>query len=120
MFNIFHFTGKLREAQGEPEEALASYKNALAVDATHVDSKVRLGALLRERGGKHSLPVARSYLAEALQAEPTHEEAWLQMGLLHKAEGHTQEAIGCFQAAVQLEQSSPVVPFSSIFPALSW
>ncbi|KAG0557985.1 hypothetical protein KC19_11G170800 [Ceratodon purpureus] len=112
--------GKLHEAQGQPEEALASYKNAVAVDATDVDSKVRLGALLRERGGKHSLPVARSYLAEALQAEPTHEEAWLQMGLLHKAHGHTQEAIDCFEAAVKLEQSSPVVPFSSILPALSW
>ncbi|XP_024360394.1 protein NPG1 isoform X1 [Physcomitrium patens] len=113
-------TGKLHEAQEHLEEALASYKNALAVDATHVDSKVRLGALLRERGSKHSLPVARSYLAEALQADPTHEEAWLQMGLLHKAEGHTQEAIECFQAAVQLEQTSPVVPFSSILPALAW
>lgn len=118
--NMFHSTGKLHEAQEHLEEALASYKNALAVDATHVDSKVRLGALLRERGSKHSLPVARSYLAEALQADPTHEEAWLQMGLLHKAEGHTQEAIECFQAAVQLEQTSPVVPFSSILPALAW
>ena len=115
-----HFPGKLHEAQGHLEEALASYKNALAVDATHVDSKVRLAALLRERGGKHALPVARSYLAEVLQAEPTYEEAWLQMGLLHKAEGHIQEAIDCFQAAVQLEQSSPVVPFSTILPSLSW
>lgn len=117
---MLNFTGRLHEAQGQAEEALASYKNALAVDATHIDSKVRLGALLRERGGKHSLPVARSYLAEALQAEPTHEEAWLQMGLLHKAEGHAQEAIDSFQAAVQLEQTSPVVPFSSVLPALSW
>lgn len=114
------FLGKLHEAQGQPEEALASYKNALAIDATHVDSKVRLGALLRARGGKHSLPVARSYLAEALQAAPTHEEAWFQIGLLYKAEGHTQEAIDCFQAAVLLEQSSPVVPFSSVLPSLSW
>jgi tetratricopeptide (TPR) repeat protein len=113
-------TGKLHEAQGQTEEAIASYRNAFAVDITHVDSKVRLGALLRERGGIHSLPVARSYLAEALQAEPTHEEAWLQMGLLHKAEGHTQEAIDCLQAAAQLEQSSPVVPFSSILPCIAW
>lgn len=118
--NLLIFPGKLHEAQGQTEEAIASYRNAFAVDITHVDSKVRLGALLRERGGIHSLPVARSYLAEALQAEPTHEEAWLQMGLLHKAEGHTQEAIDCLQAAALLEQSSPVVPFSSILPCIAW
>lgn len=119
MFLIF-ITGRLHEARGQIEEALASYKNALAIDISHVDSKVRLGALLVQTGGMHSLPVARSYLAESLQAEPMHEEAWLQMGLLHKAEGHTQEAVECFQAAVQLEQSSPVEPFSSISPSLSW
>lgn len=118
--SLILITGRLHEARGQIEEALASYKNALAIDTSHVDSKVRLGALLVQKGGTHSLPVARSYLAEALQAEPTHEEAWLQMGLLHKAEGHIQEAVECFQAAVQLEQSSPVEPFSSIIPSLSW
>lgn len=112
--------GKFHEARGQLEEALASYKNALAIDNAHVDSKVRLGALLCRTGGKQSLPVARSYLAEALQIEPVHEEAWLQMGLLHKAEGHAQEAVDCFQAAVRLEQSLPVESFSSICPALLW
>ncbi|KAG0601571.1 hypothetical protein M758_11G122500 [Ceratodon purpureus] len=113
-------TGKLYEAEGQQEEAIASYKNAIGIDPAHVDSKVRLGTLLRERGGIHATPVARSFLADALHAEPTHEEAWLQMGLLYKAEGSTDDAIDCLKAAVHYEQTSPVVPFSTILPSLSW
>ncbi|CAK9270652.1 unnamed protein product [Sphagnum jensenii] len=115
----WHVTGVLHETQGRTEEAMACYKNALSVNAAHVDSKVKLGALLCQRGSKQSLPVARSLLAEALQAEPTHEAAWFQMGCLHKAEGHPNEAADCFQAAVLLEQSLPVEKFRSIPRALS-
>jgi len=110
----------LREAQGRPAEAMVCYQNALAVDTSHVDSKVKLGALLWQTGGKPSIPVARCYLAEALQAEPTHEEAWYQMGRLQKEEGCLREAVDSFQAAIVLEQSSPVEKFTSITPALLW
>lgn len=120
LLDAMHFAGRLHEVRRQPEEALASYKNALAIDTTCVDSKVKLGVLLSQSGGKHALPAARSYLAEALQAEPTHEEAWYQMGLLHKIEGHTLEAIECFQVAVQLEQFSPIEPFTTITPGLTW
>lgn len=116
---FYPILGVLHEAQGHTEEAMAWYKNALSVNAAHVDSKVKLGALLCQRGSKQSLPVARSLLAEALQAEPTHEAAWFQMGCLHKAEGHPNEAADCFQAAVLLEQSLPVEKFRSIPRALS-
>lgn len=112
--------GLLHEAQGQLEEASVCYKNALAVNASHVDSKVKLGALLLQQGGRASLPVARSYVAEALQAEPTHEGAWYQMGLLHKEEDCPREAANCFQAALMLEESSPVEKFSSLSRALLW
>jgi tetratricopeptide (TPR) repeat protein len=90
--------GLLREEQGQLDEAIMCYKNALALDPSYVDS----------------------YLAEALEAEPAHMEAWYQMALLHKAEGRKHEAAKSFQAAIMLEQSSPVEKFSSITPALLW
>lgn len=116
----WHYNGLLREEQDLLEEAILCHKNALAVDLTYVDSKVKLGALLWQVNGVLAIPVVKSYLAEALEAEPTHEEAWYHMGMLQKAEGRRHEAAESFQAALVLEQSSPVEKFSSIAPALLW
>jgi cytochrome c-type biogenesis protein CcmH/NrfG len=110
----------LREEQGRFEEAILSHKNALAVDTTHVDSKVKLGALLWQVNGTSYIPVSKSYLAKALESEPTHSEAWYHTGLLHKAEGRKHEAAVSFQAALMCEQSSPLEKFTSITPALLW
>jgi len=112
--------GLLHEEQAHLEEAMVSYKNALALDMAYVDSKVKLGALLWRLNGLSAIPVAKSYLAEALEAEPTHVEAWYYMGMLYKAEGRKHEAAKSFHAAVVQEQSSPVEKFTSITPALLW
>jgi len=113
-------TGLLREEQAQLEEAILCHKNALAVDTTHVDSKVKLGALLWQVNGTSYIPVSRSYLAKALEAEPTHSEAWYHMGLLYKAEGRKHDAAASFQAALMYEQSSPLEKFTSITSALLW
>ena len=42
------------------------------------------------------------------------------MGRLQKEEGCLREAVDSFQAAIVLEQSSPVEKFTSISPALLW
>lgn len=110
----------LREEQGQLEEAIVCYKNALAVDTTHVDSKVKLAALLWQVNGTSYIPLSKGYLAEALEVEPTHEQAWYHMGMLHKAEGRKHEAAASFQAALMSEQSSPLEKFTSITPALLW
>ncbi|KAG6549262.1 hypothetical protein Mapa_009248 [Marchantia paleacea] len=111
--------GALHEARNNVQDALAAYNNALAVDPDHVPSKVSTGSLLRQRGG-NSLPVARSFLTDALRSEPTNHLAWYNLGMLHKVEGRAREAADCFQAAFLLEQSAPVEKFSSIPPALFW
>ncbi len=112
--------GLLREEQGQLDEAIECYNNALAIDTSFVDSKVRLGALLWQVHGTSVIPVSKSYLTEALEAEPAHAEAWYHIGLLHKAEGRKHEAAKSFQTAVVLEQSFPVQKFSSITSALLW
>ncbi|KAL3688552.1 hypothetical protein R1sor_014861 [Riccia sorocarpa] len=115
----WHGAGALHEARGNVQDALAAYNNALAVDPDHVPSKVSTGSLLRQRGG-NSLPVARSFLTDALRSEPTNHLAWYNLGMLHKVEGRAREAADCFQAAFLLEQSAPVERFSSVLPALFW
>uniref|UniRef100_A0A0D6R4J9 Uncharacterized protein n=1 Tax=Araucaria cunninghamii TaxID=56994 RepID=A0A0D6R4J9_ARACU len=108
----YHAQGVLCEARNKTQEALASYSNALAVNPDHVPSKVSIGALLWRTGGK-SLPVARSFLSDALQLEPTNHTAWYYLGMVHKANGRVSDAADCFQAACMLEESAPVEHFSS-------
>ncbi|CAM6088597.1 unnamed protein product [Calypogeia fissa] len=117
--DTWHAAGVLHEAQDNVQDALAAYNNALAVDPDHVPSKVSTGALLRQRGGT-SLPVARSFLTDALRSEPTNYQVWYNLGMLHKVEGRAREAADCFQASFLLDQSAPVENFSSIPPALFW
>ncbi|PQP93439.1 protein NPGR1 [Prunus yedoensis var. nudiflora] len=61
--------------------------------------------------GSQSLPIARSFLMNALRLEPTNHEAWLNLGLISKREGSLQQAADFFQAAHELQLSAPVQSF---------
>lgn len=109
----WHATGTLHEARGQVHEAAVAYNNALAIDLDHVPSKVSIGSLLRRNGGD-SLPVARSFLTDAIHLEPTNHSAWYNLGMVHKLAGKASDAADCFQIAYVLEQSAPVEKFSSL------
>lgn len=108
----WHSTGLLMEAKGLLQEALRSYRNALDVDSTHVPSLISTASVLRQLGGQ-SLPVARSFLTDALQLDRTNHVAWFNLGLLYKADVYASalEAAECFQAAALLEETAPIEPF---------
>ncbi|XP_039146181.1 protein NPG1-like isoform X1 [Dioscorea cayenensis subsp. rotundata] len=108
-----HVQGSKHEAHGETLEASASYFNALSLDLSHVHCKVSLASLLWKRGSK-ALPVARSFLMDALKVEPTNRMAWYYLGMVHRDERRLLEAADCYQAAAMLEESDPVESYSSI------
>ncbi|KAJ8498863.1 hypothetical protein OPV22_009415 [Ensete ventricosum] len=108
-----HIEGRMLEAHGQMQQALATFGNALSVELDHVPSKVSIGALLSKRGSK-SLPVARSFLSDALRLEPMNRLAWYYLGVIHRDEGKMVDAADCFQAASLLEESDPIESFSSL------
>jgi len=61
--------------------------------------------------GVASLPIARSFLTNALQLEPTNYDTWMSLGVILKKEGLELQAADCFQAAFELESTAPVQPF---------
>ena len=61
--------------------------------------------------GMQSLPIARSFLMNALRLEPTNHDAWFNLGLVSKMEGSLQQAAEFFQAAYELKLSAPVQEF---------
>eukprot|EP00262_Sarcandra_glabra_P018597 TRINITY_DN6739_c0_g3_i2.p1 TRINITY_DN6739_c0_g3~~TRINITY_DN6739_c0_g3_i2.p1 ORF type:complete len:701 (-),score=135.48 TRINITY_DN6739_c0_g3_i2:107-2209(-) len=105
--------GDMYQSQGQLKEALLAYSNALSLDLDHVPCKVSIGALLWKTGSK-SLPVARSFLSDALRLEPTNRLAWYYLGMVHRDDGRIADASDCFQAASMLEESDPIESFTSI------
>ncbi|XP_008777058.1 protein NPG1-like [Phoenix dactylifera] len=110
---ILQMEGSMYEARGETKDALAAYSNALLMELDNVPCKVSIGCLLSKKSSK-SLPVARSFLLDALRLEPTNRLAWCYLGLVHRDDGRLADAADCFLAASMLEESDPVEGFSSI------
>ncbi|KAJ4839012.1 Protein npgr1 [Turnera subulata] len=107
----WHATGMLFEAQSLYKEALVSFFLSLSVEPEYVPSIVSTAEVLMKLGTQ-SLPIARSFLMNALRLDPTNHEAWLNLGLISKKEGSLQQAAEFFQAAHELKLSAPVQSFA--------
>ncbi|CBI19400.3 unnamed protein product, partial [Vitis vinifera] len=106
----WHKTGISLEAQSLYKEALVSFSVSLSIEPDYVPSIVSTAEVLM-KFGKPSLPIARSFLMNALRLEPTNHEAWLNLGLVSKMEGSLQQAADYFQAAYELKLSAPIQSF---------
>ncbi|XP_022772242.1 protein NPGR1-like [Durio zibethinus] len=107
----WHTTGLLFEAQSLYKEALVSFSVSLSIEPDYVPSIVSTAAVLIQLGGQ-SLPIARSFLMNALRLDPTNHDAWMNLGLIAKMEGLSQQAADYFQAAYELKMSAPVEAFT--------
>ncbi|KAL7612173.1 hypothetical protein Lser_V15G05999 [Lactuca serriola] len=108
----WHAIGILHQAKGEKEEALSSFEKALDVDPNHVPSLISTAIVLRELNDR-SLPIAKSFITDALRLDRTNSLAWFNLGLVYKVEHGSSalEAAECFEAAIMLQESEPIEPF---------
>ncbi|KAF8673653.1 hypothetical protein HU200_048398 [Digitaria exilis] len=113
----WHVRGLLLEAQSLHQEALMAFSFALSIDPDYVPGMVCMAGILQNIGG-NSLPIARTFLRNALRLEPTNHRAWFSLGLVLKSEGSLLEAADCFQAAYELRELSPIQDFSEQLPIL--
>ncbi|CAI6011586.1 unnamed protein product [Closterium sp. NIES-65] len=109
--------GMLEEARGCPEEALACYRSALAIDQWHAASKARLGALLLQMGGEW-LHMAQVYLREVVSGDGFDARVWHVLGLVERGRGDVGAAAECFRRAMEAEETAPAVPFNTLRPIL--
>ncbi|KAL2346479.1 hypothetical protein Fmac_000479 [Flemingia macrophylla] len=106
----WHITGMLLEAQSLYKEAFVSFSVSLSIETDHIPSIISTAELLMKLG-MQSLPIAKSFLMNALRLEPTNHDAWFNLGLVSKKEGSLQQAADFFQAAYELKHSAPVQKF---------
>ena len=58
--------------------------------------------------------LAQKVLRDAVERQSTYHEAWQGLGEVLEAQGQSEAAVDCFLTALELEASSPVLPFSII------
>ena len=69
-------------------------------------------ALILHQLGRYSL--AEKILRDAVQVNSTAHEVWNGLGEVLQAQGNDAAATECFLTALELEASSPAVPFTII------
>ncbi|XP_059515898.1 tetratricopeptide repeat protein 7A isoform X2 [Myotis daubentonii] len=109
--SVLYMRGRLAEMKGSLEEAKQLYKEALTVNPDGVRIMHSLGLMLSRLGHK---PLAQKVLRDAVERQSTCHEAWQGLGEVLQAQGQSEAAIDCFLTALELEASSPVLPFSII------
>nr|XP_044993577.1 tetratricopeptide repeat protein 7A [Jaculus jaculus] len=109
--SVLYMRGRLAEVKGSFEEAKELYKEALAVNPDGVPIMHSLGLMLSQLGHKS---LAQKVLRDAVERESTCHAAWQGLGEVLRAQGQNEAAVECFLTALDLEASSPVLPFTII------
>ncbi|NWY00732.1 TTC7A protein, partial [Nothoprocta ornata] len=108
---VLYMRGRLAEMKGNLEEAKQLYDEALTVNPAGVEIMHSLGPVLSRLGRKE---LAQKVLRDAVQTHNTSHRAWNSLGEVLQAQGKDEAAVECFLTALDLESSSPVVPFTVI------
>ncbi|KAK2093561.1 Tetratricopeptide repeat protein 7B [Saguinus oedipus] len=95
--NVLYMHGQIAELRG--------------ARPTHMKSMQRLALILHQLG-RYSL--AEKMLRDVVQVNSTAHEVWNGLGKVLQAQGNDAAATECFLTALELETSSPAVPFTII------
>ncbi|NXP47308.1 TTC7A protein, partial [Heliornis fulica] len=108
---VLYMRGRLAEMKGNLEEARQLYDEALTVNPAGVEIMHSLGLVLNRLGRRD---LAQKVLRDAIQIQTTSHRAWNSLGEVLQDQGKNEAAIECFLTALDLESSSPVIPFTVI------
>ncbi|KAJ4939000.1 hypothetical protein JOQ06_028463 [Pogonophryne albipinna] len=109
--NVLYMRGQIAELRGNIEEAKRWYEESLSINPTHVKTMQRLGLILHQLQ-RYSL--SEKVLRDAVTAH----DVWNSLGEVLQAQGNAAAATECFLTALELEASSPILPFTIIPRAL--
>ncbi|KAF7664736.1 hypothetical protein LDENG_00166530 [Lucifuga dentata] len=113
--NVLYMRGQIAEMRGNIDEAKRWYEEALSINPTHVKTMQRLGLILHQLQ-RYSL--SEKVLRDAVQVNSTAHDVWNSLGEVLQAQGNAAAATECFLTALELEASSPILPFTIIPRAL--
>uniref|UniRef100_A0A8C6SLQ9 Tetratricopeptide repeat domain 7B n=1 Tax=Neogobius melanostomus TaxID=47308 RepID=A0A8C6SLQ9_9GOBI len=112
--NVLYTRGQIAELRGNTEEAKRWYEEALSINPTHVKTMQRLGLILHQLQ-RYSLS---EKVIKLFYHSLTAHDVWNSLGEVLQAQGNSAAATECFLTALELEASSPILPFTIIPRAL--
>lgn len=108
---LLYVRGLIHESLGNHTEAKNCYESALSINPSHIKSLQNLGKLQMELG---NLEMAERVLRTAVNKDPTAHQAWLTLGKVLEAQGEFENASNCLMTGLELEATSPILPFTTI------
>ncbi|XP_070577120.1 tetratricopeptide repeat protein 7B-like isoform X2 [Ptychodera flava] len=109
--HVMYLRGLIHEHKHEFVEAKKHYDNAIAINPSHMKSLQHLGMVLHYLG---NTVLAEKVLRDAVNTDPTSHQAWKNLGTVLEHQGEFDGASQCLLTAVELESSSPIIPFTAI------
>jgi len=101
----YHFQrGKLLDAQGEYEKALANYQIAVDLDPSHAESRFALAYACDLRGDEEAAIVHYNHL---IKMNPTHVSALLNLSVLYEDRGDYEKASHCAKSVLRWHPNHP-------------
>ncbi len=89
--------------QAKPQDAIAAYRNALAIDPNLAEASNNLGILL---GANGDLEAAGRAFVQAIAADSDYAEAYFNLGVVYDRAGQPREALSAITRAVELEDDN--------------
>jgi uncharacterized protein (TIGR03032 family) len=84
---------------GQLQEAIAAYRQCVALDPAFPHARYHLGVAL---GDAEQYAEAVPWLQQVLAAEPEHAEAWNSLGYCYSRLGQPAQAVACYEQAIGL------------------
>ncbi|XP_043551558.1 tetratricopeptide repeat protein 7A-like isoform X1 [Chiloscyllium plagiosum] len=109
--DVIFMRGRLEEMRGNLRGAKHFYDEALVINPRSAKIMEQLGRALHKMG-RNSL--GETFLRDAVQAQATSHKAWNSLGEVLQDQGKNEDAAEYFLTALELEASSPIVPFAVI------
>jgi tetratricopeptide (TPR) repeat protein len=97
--------GLIQAEVGKPDDAIASYKRALAIDSTNVRALCNLG---NSQYGMGRIADATSLYRKALKIDPRNQEAIYNMAVAFADAQIYREAINYWQKVVEIDSTAVI------------
>jgi len=108
---MLYMRGRICEHTSDYEQAASYFKQALSIDPFHLQVNEHLAEVHLKMGNK---ALAEKLIRFALSLNFKSHALWNNLADIVEEDGNFDESIQCRTLALHLENSSPVVPFSTL------
>ncbi|KAG1708461.1 Tetratricopeptide repeat protein 7B [Nymphon striatum] len=109
--HVMFMKGLVHEQRDEFHEAKICYQNAISVNPLHIKTLQHLGMVYHYLGHDN---LAEKTLQDAVKTDPMAHETWYNLGKVLSNMKKYESASDCLATAIDLESTSPILPFTVV------